>query len=88
MRAPRHCAPTPAVPQSSLPVLICASDRLHKDKPPRVYPIRQVVAHIMLVAVGDKTDGRTDALTLLVEKGRRVEDVEVAVQPDYPNVRR
>ena len=43
-----------------LSFISCASDRLYKDGPLRVYPIRQIVANIVLVVVGDETDGRTN----------------------------
>ena len=35
----------------------------------------------MLVTVGDETDGGTNAIALIVEQGRRLEDVEVVVRP-------
>ena len=55
-------------------------DRLHKDGSVWVYPIRQIVSHIVLVAVDDETDGGTNAIALIVEQGRQLEDVEVVVR--------
>ena len=57
-----------------------------KPTPPREYLIRQIVVHIVLVVVGDKTDGRTNVHALLIENGRRLEDVGVVVRPDYPKI--
>ena len=64
-----------------------ACDRLHKDGLVWVYPIRQIVAHIVLVAVGDETDGRTNAHALLVEKGQWLEGVDVVIWPSYSKIR-
>ena len=55
-----------------LPIFCCASDRLHEDGPHRIDLIRQIVAHVVLVAVGDETDSRTNTKFLVVEKGRRL----------------
>ena len=61
-------------------------DRLHKDGPAWVYPIRQIVSHVVLVAVGYETDGGTNVIALIVEQGRRLDDVDVVVRPGHSKI--